>query len=426
MALDPVHFEGIARHARRIVRDVDERDQRAFAETVWREFLDPLVDDDDRAVLEPLGEQQCYEVDVEAAALQSSPFPTHQGLDSGTINPTSFKNGLVLDVAHAAMASEPSDLDLHRNRTIVTTVHTTDPASIKEIDEELDEGYTRNLLLRAPPVPRFEESVVHELSLYLAESEHALRHVDVVDDLLVLDGPIYPKGILNWVDRDPALEVLLEDAEPRDVVENYLRLVERTVEADVPLVGFVKNTATKAITRTLRERGRDAPWVNDAAFFTRLLERVEYVDTVDERGRERRRRERDTDALTYTNWFRSRAGADRLLAAGSDAFGIDRNLDTRAYEVTFFVLYDPRDDLLYRIEAPYAVTEDPDRRADVVDFALREVAANGGPPTAVAKADELARIGEAETESVRRELADSFETDRVRTYDDHRWAPEPF
>ena len=421
MALDSVHFEGITRHAGRIVRDVDEADQQAFAERVWQSFLDPLVNDDGQNVLAPLGDQQCYEVDIEAAALRESPYPTHHGLDSGTINPTSFKNGLVLDVAHAAMASEPSSMPLHRARTLVTTVHTTDPTNLHETDEELDEGYTRNLLVRAPTVGRFEENVVHELSLYRAESEHALRQFDVVDDLLVLDGPIYPKGILNWVDLSPTLEELLYDDDPRAVIENYVRLVERADERDIPVVGFVKNTATKAITRTLRERDESAPWVNDAAFFTRLLERVEYAETVDDDGRTQRVRDRNTDALTYTNWFRSRAGADRLLSADADAFGIERALDPTAYEVTFFVLYDPREDLIYRIEAPYSVTNDPDRRRAITEFTLREVAANVGPPTAVQKADELARISREETTSVRNALAEEFETDRVMTYDDHRW-----
>jgi len=47
-----------------------------------------------------------------------------------------------------------------------------------------------------------------------------------------------------------------------------------------------------------------------------------------------------------------------------------------------------------------------------------------GPPLAVAKADELARIGREEkaglTEALERELA----ADRVRTYDEARWGDE--
>lgn len=432
MTLDRVHFDGITGHARRIEQSIDEREHQRLAETVWTEFLDPLRDDDGRAVLRPLDDQRLREIDLEVAALQEPVFETSHGLDSGTINPTSYKNGLVLDVAHAAMAAEPSDLDLHRRRSLITTVHSGDLASVAEIDERLDEGHTRSMLLRAPQVPRFEESVVHELSLYLAESRHALDNFEAVDDLLVLDGPIYPKGMLNWADRAPELrDLLYDEPEPRDVIENYVRLVEQAVERDVPLIGFVKNPATKAITRTLRETGRQAPWVGDTALFTRLLERGEFVDTVDERGETRREWERDTDALTFTSWFRSRGGADRLLvedgestAGESGAFGIDRNLAPEAYEVTFFALYDPRDDLLYRIEAPLAVTEDEDCRSALTEFVLREVAAERGPPTAVAKADSLARIGQRSTNDLRDALADAFGTDRMRDYDDRRWGGE--
>ncbi|GAB3685842.1 DNA double-strand break repair nuclease NurA [Salinarchaeum chitinilyticum] len=437
MTLDRVHFEGITGHARRIERGIDEREHQRFAEQVWREFLDPLRDDDGNAVLRPIDDedQQLHEIAFDAAALREPPFETVHGLDSGTINPTTYKNGLVLDVAHAAMAAEPSDLDLHRKRSLITTVHSGDLASVQEFEERLDEGYTHNRLLRAPQVPRFEESVVHELSLYLAESSHALEHFDEVEGLLVLDGPIYPKGMLNWADRAPELrDLLYDEPEPRDVIENYIRLVEQAVERDVPLLGFVKNPATKAITRTLRDRGQQAPWADDTALFTRLLERGEFVETVDERGETRREWERDTEGLTYTSWFRSRGGADRLLVGEGDAgspagsgetatgpFGIDRELDPEAYEVTFFALYDPRDDLLYRIEAPLALTKDEACRQALTDYVVREVATERGPPRPVAKADSLARIGQRSTNDLRNALAEAFGTDRQRDYDDRRW-----
>ena len=429
MALDPVHLEGITQLARRIGRGVDERDQRAFAETVWEEFLDPLRTDDGRTVLCPLGERRRFEVDVADVALREPEYPTSHGLDSGTVNPTTFKNGFVIDVAQAAMSSTPSDLELHRGRTIVMTVHTSDAsASLPGWNDDFprwDEGYATSKILSAPRVSRFEESVVHELALYLAESEHALANADAVSDLFVLDGPIYPKGMLNWADRDPELADLLYDERgPRDVIANYVRLVEEFVERDVPMVGFVKNPATKAITRTLRERGQEAPWVNDTAFFTRVLERVERVEVVDENGVPKTERERRTDVLTFTNWFRSRGGADRLLSPDGDAFGIERRLDPEAYEVTFFALYDPREDLLYRVEAPYAVTRDPGRRERLAMHLVSEVAARRGPPEAVDKADHLARIGREEKESLRTVLEQTFETDRITDYDATRWGEE--
>ncbi len=425
MTLDPVHFDGIARLARRIDPGTDERDRRAFAETVWEEFLDPLLDDG-RRVLEPVDEQARRLVDCEAVALRDREFPTEHGLDAGTINPTTFKNGLVIDIAQAAMSATPSDLDLHRSRTTVMTVHSNDETmTVDETWGTFDGGYSRSRAVKIPPLPRFAEGVVHALALYLAESTHARDHADTVSDLLVLDGPLYPRGLLRWADQHPDLaDFLLDDPRPTTVLENYVRLVETFVDRDVPLVGFVKNPATRVVTRALKDdRGIDVsvPWADDSALFTRLLERGEFVDDVDGE-----RWERDTSALTYTNWFLSRGGVDRPLSAEGDALGVDRRLERSAYEVTFFVVYDPRDDLLYRIEAPYAFTKDPETRERLTMQLLQDVAVAHGPPTIVEKADELARISNAEKASLRETLETQFDTVQDRTYDDHRWDEQPY
>ncbi|WP_256296656.1 DNA double-strand break repair nuclease NurA [Haloarchaeobius salinus] len=415
MTLDPVHFDGIAELARRIRYDVDESDHREFAETVWNGFLDPLVHDG-RTVLEPLDGLARHTAPVEDVALTGTAFETVHGLDSGTINPTTFTNGLVLDIAQAAMSSTPSELDLHRARTLVMTVHTNDATvDVDEADwEEGDEGFIRSQIRHAPHVNRFEEGVVHALALYLAESSHALEHAAEVDDLLVLDGPLYPKGLLKWADRHPELATLLaEEDQPREVVANYVELVETFVDRDVPLVGFVKNPASKVVTQVVRQQGGQAPWVDDAAFFSRVLERREPDDTGEY--------ERDTGRLTCTNWFRSRGGVDRPLSTDGDALGVERRLDDADYEVTFCMVYDPREDVVYRLEAPHAFTKDADLREDLRLFAMQEVAAESGPPRAVSKADELARISRDEKRALRETLEESFDARRARNYDDVRW-----
>ncbi len=420
MTLDPVHFDGIAGLAGRIDHGADEVDRREFAELVWEQFLDPLVADG-RPILEPIDEQARRIVDCEDVALREPEFPTAHAIDAGTINPTTFKNGLVIDVAQAAMSASPSDLAVHRSRTAVMTVHSNDETM--HVDDEwdrFDDGYSRRRAVKIPPLPRFAEGVVHALALYLAESTHALEHADRVEDLLVLDGPLYPRGLLRWADQHPDLETfLLEDPRPTSVVENYVRLVEQFVERDVPLIGFVKNPASRLVTQTLkREPSVDVsvPWSDDSALFTRLLERGQFVTDV-----EGRRWERDTDGLTYTNWFHSRGGVDEPLSVDGDALGIDRRLEPEAYEVTFCLVYDPREDLLYRLEAPYAITSDPDLRERLTLQILQEVAIARGPPQIVDKADELARIGMAEKSSLVETLEERFATSQWRSYDDHRW-----
>jgi hypothetical protein len=411
MTLDPVHVDGIAKLAGRVTRQVDDSDHTELAERAWSEFLDPLYDDSGEVLLEPLGEHRRRRVAIEDVALESRPFPTQHGLDAGTINPTTFKNGLVLDVSQAAMAAVPSSVDLHRARTIVMTVHTNDETlDVRDADWRMDDdGYARRRILHAPRVDRHEQAVVHALALYRAESEHALDQADIVEDLLVLDGPIYPTGLLKWVEHDPQLkQLIIEASEFVEVIHNYLELVESFAERDVPLVGFVKNSASKAVTRELR-RKTGAPWVNDEAFFRRVLERP------DEYGDPR------TDALTFTGWFRSRVGTDGMLADDTISLDRDTQLDNSDYEVTFCVVYDPRDDLVYRIEAPYAFTRDPAVRSQLTTQLLSEIAAERGPPLAVGKADELARIDREGKRTLRRRIEREFDTRQQESYNDKRW-----
>ncbi len=440
VTLDPIHVENIARLAYGIAGDVDTTDHEDLAGQVWTEWL-PALYRDGRVVVEPVAGHERRLASIDDVALAERPFGTVHGLDSGTINPTTFKNGLVVDVAHAAMAANPTDLDLHRDRTIVATVHAGD--STADFDgewTERDAGHTRQRVLHAPRVNRYAEGVVHALALYLAEGTHALDHADEVDELLVLDGPIYPKELFTWQDRDPELGELAREAKPRAVVEKYVRLVERFVERDVPLAGFVKNPSSRTIVRSLDRKGFESPWPDDTALFTRLLERRggpgsdrveggpgrEGVGNAgdggegDDRG-QASDSERVDDALTFTTWFHSRGGADRTMAADGDALGIERRLDAELYEPTFMVVYDPRTDVTYKLESPYAFTRDDATRERLTRQVLAEVATTRGPPAAVGKADELARISTTEKAALRRKFEERFDSDQQATYDDHRW-----
>lgn len=422
MTLDPVHFEGIRRLARRIDHDVDETDHRDAAETVWEEFLDPLYDDG-KPVLEPLDEQAKRCIDMEDAALQAEPFATQHGLDSGTLNPQLFTNGLLLDVAQAAMSATPSDLDLHRSRTIVAVAHSNDGTlSLDDGWDTYDEGYVRMRVLQAPRVDRYEERVVHDLALYLAESEHVLAYADSVSDLLILDGPIYPKGILNWPDRHPGLADVVATSEvTQQAVQNYVDLVEAFVEREVPMVGFVKNLSSKGVTRTIREKTL-APWANDAAFFTQVLERREDGPGGGRGGgANRSRHRRVTDELTFTNWFVSRVGSDAVVPGEDRTFDLDKSLDSENYRVTYFLVYEPREDLLFKVEAPYAFTRDEEIREQIERQVLRDVAANRGPPAAVSRADQLARVSRRERDSLIELLEQTFDSRRDSNYNNLRW-----
>ncbi|GGL49775.1 DNA double-strand break repair nuclease NurA [Halocalculus aciditolerans] len=409
MTLDPVHFDGISGLVSRISHDIDEAEHRSEAMRAWESFLDPLVVDGDR-VLEPLDDLARYAVDVETAGVQDAAFDAVHGLDSGTVNPRAFKNGIVLDVAQAALAVHPSDVDTHRARTVIATVHTNDDSVRLQSDDwqRRDEGYWRGRIFRAPNVERDEEAVVHALSLYLAESTHALDHASEVSDLLVLDGPLYPKIVMNWLSDRRELAALLEKDLVRDVVRNYLELVEVFAERDVPLCGFVKTLGSRGVVSTLREKTH-APWTDDAAFFTQVLERRDADG------------DRVTDDLTYTNWFVSRVGIDYEFSDLGDALGLDLDLDREAYEVAFFVVYDPRTDTAFKVELPRVFADDPDVRERVTRQVVSDVAATAGPPLAVKKADELARIGAAEKNELVSAMETALDSEYRRPHNEDRW-----
>ncbi len=386
---------------------------------MWESYLDPLYHENTE-ILAPLDELQRRCANVEELALEDDQFETMHGLDSGTINPKPFKNGLVVDVAHAAMSSSPSDLDLHDSRTIVKAVHSNDATRNFEIDwVPYNEG-SKHRIVHAPRGDDFEEDIVHALALYRAESRHALDHASEVSDFLLLDGPVYPKGIIRWRDRGSVLPDLFEESdEVQTILENYVRLVETFAERDVPLAGFVKNISAKSILRTLRKKDVNTPWAHDAAFFSQVLERGEYVeDSTEPTGR---RYERDTDDLTLTNWFVSRAGSDSFFGSDEADRYVEREFAPEQYEVTFCVIYDPRRDLLYKVEAPRIFTADESRRRRIERQILQEIAVESGPPTVISKADSLAKIGQNSTRSLIRSFERSFDSELDINYDAVRW-----
>lgn len=414
MTLDPVHFDGIAGLADHIDYDAEDEDHRDAAEDVWEYYLDPLGGEDGR-IIWPMDDLSRRCVDAEQVALEDPPFPTTHGLDAGTLNPQPFKNGLVLDVAHAAMSASPSDLSLHDRRTVVKALHSNDASkNFGTAWESYGDGSRRRIVHTHLPENQYEEDVVHALALYLAESTHALDHADRVDDFLLLDGPIYPKGVLRWYYRSSVLTDLFEESDHVGrILDNYVELVETFAERGVPFAGFVKNVSAKSVVRTLK-RETDfgpIPWAHDAGLFAHLLERRELVDGEFERL---------TDDLTLTNWFVSRAGVDRFFGE-ADNRHLDRALDAEQYRVTFCVVYDPRHDFVFKIEAPKAFTDDPETRERIERQILREIAVQQGPPKSVTKADELAAIDRPSADSLVEAFERSLNTERDENYNAVRW-----
>jgi len=213
--------------------------------------------------------------------------------------------------------------------------------------------------------------VVHALALYLAAGgTHALDHADEVDDLLVLDGPIYPKELFTWDDRNPELGARRPRGEaPRRSRE--VRPAGRAVRRARRAAGRVREEppAGRSFARWLgRASNRRGPTTR--RFFSPALgaargrrgrrrqptrprrRRAHLHHVVPQSGRRRRddgRRRRRARHRT-----RARPGAVR-----ADVHGRVR----------------PRTDVTYhKLEAPYAFARDPSIRERLTRQVLADVA----------------------------------------------------
>jgi hypothetical protein len=109
------------------------------------------------------------------------------------------------------------------------------------------------------------------------------------------------------------------------------------------------------------------------------------------------------------------------MSRDGDALGVDREFSPEDYEVAFFPLYDPRTDVCYRVETPAVFVRDTETRERLTQRVLHDVAVARGPPPAVQKADELARVSQSEKAALRRKLEEYLDSDAVRRYDQERW-----
>ena len=121
MTLDRVHIEALADAAASLSEELRVTRPSTDPASLFTDALDPLIGPDGVTCLEPIGSPSVHSVALETAAGWPSPVSAVHGVDAGTINPTTFRNGLVVDAAQAAMASDPVDVPLHRRRTLVAT-----------------------------------------------------------------------------------------------------------------------------------------------------------------------------------------------------------------------------------------------------------------------------------------------------------------
>ncbi|MDY6779236.1 MAG: DNA double-strand break repair nuclease NurA, partial [Halobacteria archaeon] len=134
----------------------------------------------------------------------------------------------------------------------------------------------------------------------------------------------------------------------REILTNYTEAIDTLLEADIPLVGFVKNIASRRVVQRLRDEAL-CPWSTDSAFFKRVL------------GREREENdaaaaptqtETSDGSLRFTNWFVSEFYVERTVYSDDAPWAPDLSHPTESYLPTEMYIYDPRRDLLYKAESP--------------------------------------------------------------------------
>lgn len=408
MPLDPVHVDGIDSLARRIRDDYDDPEESDDLDVLW-DFLDPLRDDG-RRVFHPVDEPEKRAVPLDGIALADDEFPTQHGIDAGTLNPRSFTNGLTLDVAHAAAASVPTDLSLHRKRTIVTAVQSSDHSVLFEDSwDAFDDASADARVVQAPRDTDNARESAHVFALYLSESTHLGKTYEEADDLLYLDGPLYPLGLLRWLEVDPTFG---RSDLTGEALSNYFGTYEDALEDGVPVVGFVKNPSCSRVVRRLRDAGPPVPWSNDAGFFRHFL--TPDASEADGGGEVGETGGAGGD-LTFTNWFVSRLYADEL-------FDVAPTLETQREDLLPAVMYvhDPRHGTVHRVETPLGFVRDEETRGAITRQTLKEVAVSR-VPRAVSKADALARVSNDQRESLVRRFEDALGTVEEASYDRDRW-----
>ena len=420
MTLEPVHIKAISELADRIDRCLKpekmEKDETGSVIDILERLKE--LKHNGQVVLKSIGRLKRGRVSIEKMALSQDPFPVTYSCDSGSTTTRSFDNGLYVDFCHCAMASTPTDLELHNRRTIVAATYT--PSYSVNIDitdnwEIVDHGASRCQIIRIAPglLSKRIDRIVHDIALYLSESEHILWLQDELDPqgFFIMDGPIYPKHLMYWMVVGSEDVNLLYDPHTERILQNYIKIVEHHIDKKFPYIGFVKNPEDMQIMQTLRKEGiKDLPWVMDAQFFKNLLSHPW----------DREEKSISNRYITYTNWFmQPNQFYERILGTTSPL--VKEKLRAKHpreyYSLTFFVVYVPSKNLLFKIEAPYGLTRDERIRDIITRKVLYDIAVSEIPNT-LKKADSIAKIQVSE----RKQIVDRFRYSRVDTsYNETRW-----
>lgn len=421
MTLEPVHIKEIHEIVDRIdncfKKDEDDRDDTEKISNILERLS--KLEYNGKVVLRSIGPVRRGKASIERMLQSDDPYPLTYSCDSGSTTAKTFDNGLYVDFCHCAMASTPSDLDVHSKRTIVAAAYTaSDKVYINTSQdwETFDNGSGRKKIVRIQPglLNKKVTDILHDVALYLSESEHILWMLDKIknEGFFIMDGPIYPKRVMYWMVVNSGDVNIRIDPGSTKIIQNYIDIMDHHMENMKPLVGFVKNPEDMQIMLALKKQDAelDLPWLVDAQFFKNAL-------SLERTGMSRREAER---YVTYTNWFvQPNQFYEKMLKSTSPLVAEMANgkFDAEDYALSFFMAFAPKLNTVFKIEAPYGLIKNDEMRSRITRKVLYDLAL-GGIPKTLSKADTIAKIPVSE----RRHIVNRFRNSKIDTnYNEIRW-----
>jgi len=421
MTLEPVHIKEIHDLVTRIdsclSKDDPENDDTDSVADILKLLKELKYEG--KTVLKAIGKVKRGKVSIERILGSSDPVSISYACDSGSTTARTFDNGLYVDFCHCALASSPTDLEIHNMRTIVAATYTASRRVTIDTSsnwEFFDEGAGRKRIIRIQPgiLNKKTNDMLHDIALYLCESEHLLWMLERMQDksFLIMDGPIYPKRLMYWMVVASEDIRIRTDTHSEKVLQNYIDIMDHHISKQKPLVGFVKNPEDMQIMQALKkqEKEMDLPWILDSQFFKNALS----PEKAGIRGKAARK------YITYTNWFLQPNQFYEKMISTTSPLVRDRlthEFPAEDYALAFFMVFVPSMNTIFKIESPYGLVKNEDMRNLITRKVLYDIALSGIPKT-LAKADSVAKIQLSE----RRQIIDRFRNSRIDTsYNDIRW-----
>ena len=353
------------------------------------------------------------------------------GLDGGSTRPMHFANGVTICANQAVMVGSPPQevrgLPLEAFRTVALVSHSFGESGGPRADYHEVEGGLLGLWqvhITKDYLGRREEldHIVKGLADSASEGRHALRLAELVqlgpEDLLILDGNIFPVGLYYYLVDEGArrweVDLAAWEGAAR-ILEQHLRLAEQLREQGVAYLGINKTPRTCYLIQCLDElefgeegegegegeggeeeveievgEGSEPPWADDHQFIRALFSQI------------------PKGHLGWTSWFLQR----RYRKPPSwqeefelfSALGLLRpKLPPEEYQVAYFFVYDPRraasGGSVLKVETPHWVLNYHDPK-ELQRAILAELARGGGLPAVLRRADSQARITQREREAL--------------------------